>query len=56
MELTELIAKLANEAPLVIFTLVLLNREMKKREDAECRERELLYQIAKISEPSHLPQ
>lgn len=42
------VINLVQSVPMLVFALVLLNREMKKREDAEGRERELLYKIAKI--------
>jgi len=47
MELLDVIGLFEN-VPILVFSLVLLNREMKKREEAECREREILRIVAEL--------
>lgn len=49
------IIQLVGNMPMLVFALVLLNREMKKREEAECRERELLYEVAGMKEKKAAP-
>ena len=45
MDLTAIIS-LVQSTPMLVFALVLLNREMKKREQAEDRERAVLRHVA----------
>lgn len=47
MEIVDII-DLFQSMPMLVFALVLLNREMKKREEAESREREILRAIAEL--------